>query len=130
MAQDTADQRGFEGRLVHRERQPNNNFDIFEPVGGVPTEFADGFGQVLMAPAVSKISLYTTEDVSADETGAQVETRRVSRKLVVPTRTLVEFCMQTLSSLKANKALLEQYNNQQIDLIDKAAASFEPPTQS
>ncbi|OUL79956.1 hypothetical protein [Paraburkholderia hospita] len=110
------------GRLVHKQRQANGSFDVYEPADGVREEFADGFANVMVGAEVSRVSFFTTVAIEAAEPQPgqplhgyapdQVEVRMVNSRMVMPTRALIDFCLTTLRNVKLNAPQLEAGRNQ------------------
>ncbi|WP_075357918.1 hypothetical protein [Caballeronia sordidicola] len=107
------------GKLLTSHRQPGANFDLYDSNEPYPTVFVDGYAQTLIGPAVSKVSFFVTEQVIDDGGGASsgstlqgVEERVVNLRMVIPTRALAEFCIQTLNSIKQGEASISSMADQ------------------
>ena len=87
-------------------RTKGANFDVFEDIDRV-TEFrVDGLMNLMIGPSDSKLVFYSTRTVEQadDKSGGEpVELRDINLKLSIPTRALLESCLNILNNVKANE---------------------------
>jgi hypothetical protein len=96
------------GRKKVREiRQEGTNCDILEPEEGIPELFVDGSVGIAMSAGVVKVDLFVSAG-SVEEDGVQIDQRLLKYRLAMPMVAWVEFCANSMASMRSQKEELLQ----------------------
>lgn len=98
-------------KKVGQIRQEGANFDILEPEEGVPELYVDGSVGIAMSAGVVKLDLFVTAG-SVEKDGAQIDQRLLKYRLVMPIVAWVEFCANSMVSMRSQK-------NELLQIIDE-----------
>ncbi|WP_156443207.1 hypothetical protein [Burkholderia sp. RF4-BP95] len=86
-------------------------------------EYVDGVASTLFGAHVSKVTFYSVAGLATqdDEESAPVRNREIRGQLVMPTSSLIRFCIKTLESVKKNKDKLDTADDRQrlLDQLDR-----------
>lgn len=80
--------------------------------------FFDGFSNILLGPALSKVTFYQTVGVTPEGN----EMRKMSHVVVLPTAALVDFCGKVLKQVATHEKQLKAAFEQQSNLVLKPTA--------
>ena len=114
-----------EKRLVRSERKPNLNYDLLETEEGPAELYVDGFAGQTVGSSVIKTNLYTSIETKM-EGDVAVDQRMLTLRLVMPTGNFLEMCVNTLTSLKENEAVVHKMLDQHQEKILKALSTIGP----
>jgi hypothetical protein len=101
--------------LIHRSRVQNANFDVYAAPQIVDV-FADGVGQVLTGPAVTKLELYRLVGFEG-EGDDRVEKRELFMRITMPSLPLVEATGNILFTLGSSVPQFEAATKAITDVV-------------
>jgi hypothetical protein len=111
-------------KLIISSRESKKVFDLYES-SDINELYVDGIAQVMMGSANSKVGLFSvsgTENNPDEE--IPVEIREIKLRITMPTSSLVEFCLQTLSALRENAKEIESELESEKMKISKISKLF------
>lgn len=115
-------------KLIQSERAPGRNFDLYS--GRTESKFyADGFAGSLVGPSVSRVDFFQIQDTAQTSgepstLGEMHEIRERHISVIVPTAALIDFIVNSLGNLSANKDALADATHQQAESIRSALSSI------
>lgn len=92
-------------------RGKGQNFDIYEDIDRVAEHRVDGVATLMIGPSDAKLVFYSirTMDQPDDKSeGEPIEMRDVNLKISIPTRVLLENCLNILNNMKMNQETLSK----------------------
>lgn len=125
--------------LARRNREPNSKYNFYRDVNLQPI-FVDGITGMHFGAAFAKVEFHTiegaeNEDGELDENG-DIERRFHRVTLAMPTRQLMEFCINTLTHLhsmeRENQAITSLFDKERekiINILDQLADDSNAPSE-
>lgn len=102
-------------------------FDIYEPEGGAPRLYADGFGAMALGPGVVSLDLFQVNGMyKENKTGFMIENRNVVLRITVPLSSYVEMCAKVLGTLSRDKSDVLGRLNADLQDIDRILSNVKP----
>ncbi|MEN8214976.1 MAG: hypothetical protein ABFS56_01070 [Pseudomonadota bacterium] len=91
---------------IYESRDPGQMFDLYEPTSELTELYIDGVGQIMLGTTISKVSFYSVSGFKSED-DKQIEQRDVKHRIILPTKALLDFCLNTLMKLKGSAHQLE-----------------------
>jgi len=94
---------------IFSSRSKGANFDVYEDIDRISEFRVDGLMNLMIGPSDAKLVFYTTrtiEQPDASSSGEPFEIRDINLKLSIPTRALLESCLNILNNVKVNESTM------------------------
>lgn len=107
---------------VFHSRNEGANFDVYEDIDRVIEFRVNGLINLMIGPSDSKLVFYITrslEQPDSQSNGEAIEIRDINLKMSIPTRALLESCLNILNNVKANEqGLIKAHKDEETKIQD------------